>query len=598
MTKPLRFSARACVFWLTLPRTAAEISNLMMEKIKDLFLPLIGLVLTSTFLPANDRIPFYEDYLEKGNLQDYLKTAHQFLDENPEAPEAPRIALDLMMMGKAAEDFPSVVRGTDLLLFDYLGSLTSLHFISSFDKGSDRLTQLIMVKTEEADLNSDQFAQSYGDALTLLTRIHGPSLLANPSLRLRSFLILEKSEHKELRKSIEESFDSLIEKNDSVASLFSICKSESAPLEKIKSLYLSSHPQTDFCIKYYLSQLGEDEKNSTEFLELMIQLNLFGTEPRPQAVLSYLAKLPQEISTSLKYQIYTAFAHLLDGNSEDSLDLLKGLSDSSNEDDSALIKIARSMRDGFEFGENRKDLLIENLDKAFDRLEADHEFDVTFIQGKWKGKKEEDDLVFSIGVNKENNLFEIHFHKNQKPFFAYRIDHNGCSLFSPTGKSYRFKQGGAYPLPKIDITREIDSGTFNYSFNLNFSRSFSDFISQISENMDNSYLGTSKGREVLLSHFINRKGFWFSPPASSKMGTVFSLCKLSSDNELLTHQLELAISGSLVSLNLGNLTINQFSQGKAELLEKIPSWPEGTAVDQSEFDLPLLLESIGKLMGK
>ena len=116
--------------------------------------------------------------------------------------------------------------------------------------------------------------------------------------------------------------------------------------------------------------------------------------------------------------------------------------------------------------------------------------------------------------------------------------------------------------------------------------------------MDNSYLGTSKGREVLLSHFMNRKGFWFSPPASSKMGTVFSLCKLSSDNELLTHQLELAISGSLVSLNLGNLTINQFSQGNADLLEKMPSWPEGTAVDQSEFDLPLLLESIGKLMGK
>ena len=40
----------------------------------------------------------------------YLKLAHQFLDKNPEAKESPRLALDLMMMGKAAEDLKSIVR--------------------------------------------------------------------------------------------------------------------------------------------------------------------------------------------------------------------------------------------------------------------------------------------------------------------------------------------------------------------------------------------------------------------------------------------------------------------------------------------------------
>ena len=58
----------------------------------------------------------------------YLKLAHQFLDKNPEAKESPRLALDLMMMGKAAEDLKSIVRGTDLLLFEYLGSLSKSSF--------------------------------------------------------------------------------------------------------------------------------------------------------------------------------------------------------------------------------------------------------------------------------------------------------------------------------------------------------------------------------------------------------------------------------------------------------------------------------------
>ena len=99
--------------------------------------------LLCNFLHADDRIPFYEEFIESGDLVGYLKLAHQFLDKNPEAKESPRLALDLMMMGKAAEDLKSIVRGTDLLLFEYLGSLPSLHFISSFDKGSNRLTQLL-----------------------------------------------------------------------------------------------------------------------------------------------------------------------------------------------------------------------------------------------------------------------------------------------------------------------------------------------------------------------------------------------------------------------------------------------------------------------
>ena len=74
-------------------------------------------------LQAEDRIPFYEEFIESGDLAGYLEIANQYLDENPEAKEAPRLALDLMMMGKAAEDLDSIMRGTDLLLFQYLGSL-------------------------------------------------------------------------------------------------------------------------------------------------------------------------------------------------------------------------------------------------------------------------------------------------------------------------------------------------------------------------------------------------------------------------------------------------------------------------------------------
>ncbi|MDA7757680.1 hypothetical protein N8920_07245, partial [Opitutales bacterium] len=78
--------------------------------------------------------PFYEEYLKDSNFRDYLKEARNYLESNPEAPNAPRLAYDLMMVGKAASDIKSVKYATSLLLFKYTKSLPSLNFISSFDK--------------------------------------------------------------------------------------------------------------------------------------------------------------------------------------------------------------------------------------------------------------------------------------------------------------------------------------------------------------------------------------------------------------------------------------------------------------------------------
>ena len=81
------------------------------------------------------KFPFYEDYLKDSDFRGFLKLAKEFLENNPNAPEAPRLAYDFMMVGKAASDIESVKYATNLLLFKYTQSLPSLNFISSFDAG-------------------------------------------------------------------------------------------------------------------------------------------------------------------------------------------------------------------------------------------------------------------------------------------------------------------------------------------------------------------------------------------------------------------------------------------------------------------------------
>ena len=452
----------------------------MIKSAISLFL-LFNFGIINALVQAQERIPFYEDFIEGGDLSGYLELAHDFLDEKPDSKEAPRVALDLIMMGKAAENLKSVVRGTDLLLFKYLGTLPSLHFISSFDKGSPRLNQLLKVKIADADLSQKEFARSFADAIELLARIHGPELMADPSLLLRTYLVVKISDNFKLLESLEKALDVTEEKNKDIGPLVSICRAENAPMEKITRLRQISHPEAEFCIKYFTNRLTNEEKKSKLFLESTIQSALFGVSPKADLSLTYLSNLPNDVSTSPKYQVYTAFAHLLRGNQESAISLLKTLCDSNPNSSDTWIETARSLSDGTEFGGSRKALFLEQLEKLYEHWQKDA--DAFLIEGAWLHSNEKQILNFQIGVDKNKEKVVLHFQQNEKPFFSYQVSPNGSRIFTSSGKNISFTSGGAYPLPKIEIIRDANTGSFNYSFNLNFGRKFEDFINQANENL-------------------------------------------------------------------------------------------------------------------
>jgi hypothetical protein len=555
---------------------------------------LLGSLLLLNYLQAENRIPFYEDYIESGDLSSYLELAHKFLDEKPDANESPRLALDLMMMGKAAEDLRSIVRGTDLLLFDYLGSLPSLHFISSFDKGSPRLTQLLKVKLSEANFIDQNFSNSFADTIILLARIHGPELMHDPELLLSTYLITKSTDKEELTESLSKALDVTEEKNLRLSPIIKICRAENPALAKIAELHSLSTQETEFFIKFFKSQLSDDEVNSPAFLESMIEVNLFGVPPKPESALGYLASLPDEISTQPKFQVSTALAHLLNGNRDSAVSVLKSIPEPNSKIPAPWVDVAKSLLEGTEFRPSRKGLLLEQLTKLYDRWQR--ESDAFLIEGNWNEEDTAQNYNFQVGVDNLEQSFEIHVFKNDLTVFSYFIDKQSCLLTS-SNNIVKFATSGAYPLPKVNINRDSEGGSFSYSFNLNFAKSFEDFATQISENMEIPYIATPKGREVLLNHLFERKAMWLDPPASSNLGTVFTLNKI--DPELISkkYKIEISASGELISLDLGKLKINKFLQGDTEILNQIKKPSESLSpLQENDFQLSTLVEAIGDLM--
>ena len=128
---------------------------------------------------TKDRIPFYEDYLKDSNFEGFLVDARKFLEENPDAIEAPRLAQDYLMTAKASRDIEAISFATSQLLFRYINSLPTMHFISSFEKGSNTLTELLISKADTGNLQSKDFAVAYCRALIMVARGHGPEILSN-----------------------------------------------------------------------------------------------------------------------------------------------------------------------------------------------------------------------------------------------------------------------------------------------------------------------------------------------------------------------------------------------------------------------------------
>ena len=102
-----------------------------------LALPLCFYALSIQTEAQENRIPFYEDYLQKSDLVGFIRDAKKFLAEKPDAKEAPRMAMDYLMAAKAARNSSAFDQATGYLLFRYPNSLPTLHLLSSFEKGSE-----------------------------------------------------------------------------------------------------------------------------------------------------------------------------------------------------------------------------------------------------------------------------------------------------------------------------------------------------------------------------------------------------------------------------------------------------------------------------
>ena len=373
-------------------------------------------------------------------------------------------------------------------------------------------------------------------------------------------------------------------------------------IEKIQALDELEGKDVNFCIQFYLAQLSDEQRKSPEILSLRLKQTLFdGIGKKDESVekaLEIHASLPSKTSKLAKYQTFLAYAQHLDGKDEDAIKTLKKISTKSSDEVSAQWgKTAQSYADGLVHLENRKRLFLGALGKGINRMSE--EKDAVFLKINWTtGSDPENTLPYyaCIGLSKSMESFEIQIFAEDKLSFAFRTNPKSASIVPPAGESIiSFKSSGALPVPQFDVVRDIGDGSFNYNFNLGFATSFAKLAAEGSNFLKNPYVGTDKGREVLINYILGNKPIWLGSAKSIKGGTSYPIFSITPNDPSPTEaNLAFDISGNLTSLSLGDVSFSTILRGDAEILKKMPSWPE-LPKREEKFDFALFMEMVSQL---
>jgi len=548
---------------------------------------------------AQDRIPFYEDYFRKSDLNGFLRQAKIFLEKKPEAPEAPRLAMDYLMAGKAARNIEAVNRATGYLLFKYQNSLPTLHLLSSFEKGSDKLKTILKTQAEIADLSDKQFADAYCRTLILIARAQDPELFKDSGIRLRAYLLATTAEVEEIQKIAAQTLSKQADKGNAMSKVVKVVFSEDEIIKKIEALEKVQGDDARFCMKYYMSQLTESQLKSPEILTLQIKQGLFEKAGDMEKVFQAFESLPSGTVKLPKYQAFLGLAQHLDEKDEDAIKTLRNISTTSSDKTAVLWgKTARAYADGLQSSENRKKLLLGALGKAIDRLSQ--KSDAWLLEAKWQtegGEGKTANYHAHLAISKSAESFEIQVRKDKEMVFAFRTDPKKASVIPPMGDVViSFASPGALPVPQASIVRNVSDGSFNYNFNLSFASTFARLEDMGSGILKNPYVGTAKGREVLVSYLLGSKPIWLGPAKSIRGGTSYPVYSLSPDEPVPTYaELAFDVSGELTSCSFGDFSLPSILRGDAGILEKMPKWPDLAKKEEAKFDFALFMQMISQL---
>ncbi len=564
-------------------------------KSRYLFHPAFAILAFGKLSATEVPIPLTEDYLPAGRVSAYLTDAQEFLRKKPKDPYAPRLAQDLLMVAKATGKDKIAEGARRSLLFRYVNSLQAGHLLTSLGSDPKVLREFLLQEADRVDEAEPDFPARFCRCVLTAVRRIGPKLLEDNAFRVRLLLLAEAAGVPNLRKAAIEPLRNLELGDEPLGQVVAAVLSSKTALDKLFAVHAIKSSDARFVESFYLSRLDDKQRKLPAVVELLAKRAIFGPNKKPAKGIVRLEALPTKRRKEPRLICWKAKALLALDRPQEARKVLAAVQGSD-----PWAKAARSLADGLEHAESRRDTLIKAILGAVGTFSK--EVEAIRVEATYKPSAKDDAPVnnFYLGLSTAANALEVQFHRGETLVLAYRTEANSSALYSQgQDKILRYAASGAVPIPNFSLRRDPEDGTFSFNFGAEMGASVEQAANQGERLLDNPYLATPAGLGVLLLYTLSSSGAWLPPPSSERGVTRHSIRFIDSEDPVgKVLSLGLSPAGELRNLRYGDLDVHSIRYGPRSLLENAPAWPDLPVEQREEFDFGAfmgLFASLSKL---
>ncbi len=537
--------------------------------------------------------PDLQTYLQSESVTDFIKTAQAFLETHPTSDDAPRVALDLLMVAERLGDASLGEKSKARLLFSYPRSIQTHHVLMGFADEEAFRTFLTAQVKERVSEGSRTLPGEYAKILQMAVKRFPTKLFDDAAFLIMTYCLAEAAGDTQICQALLPTLVGKASKQPKIAPVVGICLDTQRPLvDRIHQLHNTQSRYSRFPVHFYLTRLSEVEQQNPRIRRIGMEIAI-QSRNYPQA-LEHHHHLAAPIQAQPQVMFWHAWA--LAGTQDDpqAREVLTTLI--ADHGQSVWAKPARTYLDGLQEFDARLTSQVTQLLNVTQRLKEDLSLlQATILLDRENG----DGFAIHVASNAKGNLFEIAIEKNGTLAVAYRTTLQDAMFYLPArAEIVRWPKAGPIPMPNITLDRQED-GPFVMNAQLGFEANLKQVGAKGLQILESPYLSTRTGLKALLDHGVRRGGLIPAAPEESADGnTVYCWLRPQVDTpQLRPFTVTLTPDHRVAALATGSIRVTSLQYGAPGSFDLQPyTWPDLPQQDLEKADFTMILSMMGAVV--
>ncbi len=530
--------------------------------------------------------PIPEFYLnKKEGVNLYIKTALDFIKNNPNSPFVHRVTMDLYMVGTYFKNQQLMETSRSFLLNSGPNQLYGSFLLSTF-KTPQQLHDYIMPMVSSDIPSIDKaYCNRLFNLINASIRVQGWDFLKSPTFMIKCGALIDRAGSDDLKTAFIDQLDGFLEADSTESKIADVCfKRKLTTIDKVALLDsdFPNDPTARFVRMVYMVDLDENQLASARML--LVRSQQLIQQQRYDLAIPVIEQLLQSDDQS-QYRYWLGWCQAAHGLTDTAIATLSKVpSDPWRGAAQRLERQLKNLPDNLSQHSQIIQAMVNDMVANLDGLEMT-------INGVLPDKTPFD---LYVGVGPDQNVY-MQLKENGRVEVSYHSNKDMCEIYLQK-HARKFSEQGMVPIPIFDILKNQETGKFAFPFAISI-KPYTELQPAIKKCVASEYLTTNQGLSQLMIGMFQRGAF---PAAAQQTVSGINLKWMSPQLKVPDfNQRVFTVDsvGKLLSVTGSNLSITRIKYGPREQMTlSAPAMPRANYIPANEADDAFRINAYNRIL--